>query len=230
MSTPRQGESGLGLAAQREAVDRYRASLNHPGEVVGEYTEIESGKRHTNRPELAKAVAHAKKAQATLVIGKLDRLARNVHFISGLMESAADFVACDMPHANRLTLHIMASMAEHEREQISTRTRDGLAAVNRELAEKGFRVSKTSGRRFERLGNPRWRESIGRATAARRKAPAALEIRALLESYQRDGLTLRAMAARLNELGLKTPSGGLWYANSVRTMLFRTGLVRDDAA
>ena len=123
VSDVKQEISGLGLEAQRTAVARYLTQVK--GGLVSEHTEVESGKRHTNRPELLAAIAAAKRAGATLVIAKLDRLARNVHFISGLMESAADFVACDMPAANKLTLHIMAAMAEHEREMISKRTCEG---------------------------------------------------------------------------------------------------------
>jgi hypothetical protein len=115
VSTDRQGQSGLGLDAQQEAVVRFVGGV---GNLAAEFTEIESGKKHTNRPQLAAALAASKKQGATLVIAKLDRLARNVHFISGLMESKGDFVAVDMPQANRLTVHIMAAFAEHEREQI----------------------------------------------------------------------------------------------------------------
>lgn len=224
VSTDKQAQSGLGLEAQRAAVARYVQGIGADAKLVAEYTEAESGKRHTNRPELAAAIAESKRKGATLVIAKLDRLARNVHFISGLMEAAADFVACDMPSANKLTLHIMAAMAEHEREMISQRTAAGLEQVNREIAVNGFRISKRSGRRFSKLGNPRWAESIGAATAARRKPPTSTTIKAVMENFLREGLTLRQMAAQMNLLGLKTPTGGAWYASSVRSMLIRTGL------
>jgi DNA invertase Pin-like site-specific DNA recombinase len=126
VSTDRQGRSGLGLDAQREAVFRHLAG--HAGQLVAEFCEIESGSR-SDRPQLAAAIAAAKKARATLIIAKLDRLARNVHFISGLMESGVDFVAADNPHANKLMVHMLAAFAEHEREQISQRTKDALAAA-----------------------------------------------------------------------------------------------------
>lgn len=112
VSTERQGESGLGLEAQREAVARFVGSAS----LLSEFTEIESGKRHTNRPELLKAIELSRKCKATLVIAKIDRLARNVQFISGLMETGVEFVAADMPQANRLTIHSLAAFAEHERE------------------------------------------------------------------------------------------------------------------
>ncbi len=119
VSTDRQGKSGLGLDAQRAAVAAYLAGR---GEKIAEFTEIESGKRN-DRPQLAAALMLCRQQKARLIIAKLDRLARNVHFISGLMESGVDFVAVDMPEANRLTLHILAAVAEHEREMISQRTK-----------------------------------------------------------------------------------------------------------
>jgi DNA invertase Pin-like site-specific DNA recombinase len=103
VSTRRQGASGLGLEAQQSCVSDFARYGRH--EIIATYQEIETGKR-ADRPELAKAIAHAKRAKATLVIAKLDRLARNVHFLSGLMESRIEFVCCDNPHANRLTLHV----------------------------------------------------------------------------------------------------------------------------
>ena len=118
----------MGLEAQDAAIKAYAASVG--GEVAGHYTEVESGKR-ADRPELAKAVAHAKRAKARLVIAKLDRLARNVAFVSALMESGVDFVACDNPHANRLTIHILAAVAEDEARRISERTKAALAAAKR---------------------------------------------------------------------------------------------------
>jgi len=127
VSTKGQEESGLGLEAQSMAVQVYLAT--HSGaELVAEFTEIESGKKK-NRPELKEAVKLCKRQKATLVIAKLDRLARNVHFVSGLMETNVNFVACDNPHANRLMVHMLAAFAEHEREMISQRTKDGLQAA-----------------------------------------------------------------------------------------------------
>ena len=125
VSTKQQGESGLGLEGQVAAVAAY--ARGQGAEVLKTYREVESGKR-ADRPELAKALAHARRSRATLVIAKLDRLARNVHFLSGLMESNVDFIACDNPHANRLTIHILAAVAEDEAKRISERTRAALAA------------------------------------------------------------------------------------------------------
>ena len=125
VSTRKQGESGLGLEAQINCVQCYALAGNH--KIIASYQEIETGKK-ADRPELAKAIMHAKRAKATLIIAKLDRLARNVHFLSGLMESKVDFVCCDNPHANRLTLHILAAVAEDEARAISERTKSALAA------------------------------------------------------------------------------------------------------
>ena len=123
VSTDRQGASGLGLDAQRQAV----ACQVNGGQLVAEFTEIESGRRHTNRPQLLAALEECRKRRATLLIARLDRLARNVAFIANLMESGADFIACDMPQANRLTIHILAAVTEHDREMISQRTKAALA-------------------------------------------------------------------------------------------------------
>jgi hypothetical protein len=149
VSTDRQGASGLGLDAQRQAVAR---QVNG-GQLVAEFTEIESGRRHTNRPQLLATLEECRKRRATLLIARLDRLARNVAFIANLMESGADFIACDMPQANRLTIHIPAAVAEHEREMISQRTKAALAETKR---------------RGTMLGNPRIEAARTLALAAHR--------------------------------------------------------------
>ena len=129
VSTDRQGKSGLGLEAQNETVQQF--AIFKQWELIGEFTEIESGKKN-NRPQLQAALKQCLKQKAVLVIAKLDRLGRNVAFISSLMESKVEFVAVDNPHANRLMLHLLAAFAEHEREQISTRTKEALkVAKNR---------------------------------------------------------------------------------------------------
>ena len=128
VSTDRHGKSGLGLEAQRQAVMAY---LNGGSwALVDEFTEVESGKRN-DRPQLAAALAACKKLKAKLVIAKLDRLGRNLAFIATLMESGVEFVAVDNPHANKLTVHILAAVAQHEREMISERTKVALAAAKR---------------------------------------------------------------------------------------------------
>ena len=126
VSTDRQGRSGLGLEAQREAVRHYLASVG--GVLAAEHTEVETGKR-SDRPELQRALAVCRRPKAKLLIAKLDRLSRNVAFIAALMDGNTEFVACDNPHATRLTLHILAAVAEHEREAISQRTKAALQAA-----------------------------------------------------------------------------------------------------
>lgn len=216
VSSQRQGESGLGLEAQREAVAR----LARSGPLLAEYTEVESGKRHTNRPRLLEAMAEAKKRKATLLIAKLDRLARNVHFISGLMESGVDFIAADMPHANRLTIHILAAMAEHEREMISQRTHAGMEAAKREIELNGFRISRRSGKPYSKHGNPNWGPALEKAHQARR-TPEQLEeiVQTMMDQLRAEGLSLRQIADKLNASGLRTPAGGAWHASSVHKSL-----------
>lgn len=226
VSTARQGASGLGLDAQREAVMR----LAKDAPIVAEYTEVESGKRHENRPQLLAALASAKKLGAVLLIAKLDRLARNVHLISGLMETGVDFVAADLPQANRLTVHIMAAMAEHEREMISERTQAGMDAARREIEQNGFRISKT-GRRFSTFGNPRWWESIAKARAANLPALPPAQLIEMMREKRLEGCTLRSIASYLNELGLRTLSGKPWYASTVRkAMVAHGGQIPDRSA
>lgn len=126
VSTRKQAVSGLGLDAQKKAVKDFAAQRD--GTIFAEYIEVESGKI-ADRPKLREAIAHAKLAKATLVVAKLDRLARNVAFTSALMESGVDFIACDNPHANRLSIQILAAVAENEAIQVSRRTKDALAAA-----------------------------------------------------------------------------------------------------
>jgi DNA invertase Pin-like site-specific DNA recombinase len=203
ISTDRQGRSGLGLDAQRDAVLRHIAG--HAGELAAEYCEIESGKRN-DRPQLAAAIVAAKRAKATLIIAKLDRLARNVHFVSGLMESGVDFVAADNPHANKLMVHLLAAFAEHEREQISQRTKDALAAAK----ARGTKLGRNGA---DRLAPAYRAEAVERA---RLLAP-------LLNELKSAGMSARKMAAELIFRGVPTPSGGRWHAQSVIRMLDRVG-------
>jgi DNA invertase Pin-like site-specific DNA recombinase len=205
VSTPRQGVSGLGLEAQRTAVARFVGS----GTLLREFTEIESGKAHANRPQLLAAIERCRKTKATLIIAKVDRLSRNVSFISTLMDGAVDLVFADMPGAGRLELHIMASIAEHEREAISARTKAALAAAKA---------------RGVRLGNPRLDVARKRAREvwhAHRHDP---EVIALINDWQDDGDSLRAIADRLNKLNIPssprdTRTRGRWHGSSVRNAL-----------
>lgn len=201
VSTARQGASGLGLDAQREAI---RARF--PAEPLAEFTEVESGKRN-DRPKLAEALALCRKRKAVLVIAKLDRLARNVHFISGLMESGVDFVACDNPEANRLTLHILAAVAENEARAISTRTKEALAAAK-------ARGVKLGGSRGQSLETARAAQSEGAAAFRSRVLPVIRDVQTWSPHA-----TLNDIAAALNSRGVKTRRGGEWGATQVRRIL-----------
>lgn len=211
VSTEQQGRSGLGLEAQRAAV------LSYVGNdlLLGEHTDIESGK-HAERPALKQALAEARKADATLVIAKLDRLARNVAFIANLMESGVRFVAVDMPQANPLTLHIMAAFAQHEREAISQRTKAALAAAKA---------------RGTKLGNPRPHCSLskGQKTIKARADEFAQRIRPLIDKLLSDGsLSFRKLANALNQHEIKTVRGKNWTATAVRNLLLRSDMAEHD--
>jgi len=154
------------------------------------------------------------------VIAKLDRLARNVHFISGLMESRVDFVAVDNPYADPLHIHILAAVAEHERRMISARTKAALHQVKRELAEKGQRVS-IRGRVYTRLGNPPGTDT-SRATAKRRGETPSPHIIEIMRQQRSQGRTYRAIADYLNDdLGFRTPRGHRWHNETIRDLLGR---------
>src|SRR3954452_21581508 len=165
VSTDKQGIKGLGMEAQREAVSRF---MTGKGELAAQFIEVESG-RKDNRPQLQHALAECRKRHAVLVIAKLDRLARNVHFISGLMNSDVEFIAVDMPSANRLTIHILAAVAEHEREMISQRTKAALKAARA---------------RGTKLGNPRAAEAAAVARAARQVQPPQPEVLKLMSEWK----------------------------------------------
>ena len=154
VSTRKQGQSGLGLEAQKADVEAF--VRQYDAKIVTEHKEIETGKK-ADRPTLAEAIGHAKLAKATLVVAKPDRLARNVAFTSALMESGVDFVACDNPHANRLTIHILAAVAEDEALRISRRIQDALAAAKARGIKLGVGPPRPLGRKrtSSRLGERR---------------------------------------------------------------------------
>lgn len=204
VSTDRQGRSGLGLEAQQQAVRTCLAGRD--GELVAEFTEVETGKGTnalSKRPQLRAALDRARRHKATLIIAKLDRLARNVAFIAQLMDSDVDFIAVDHPTANRLTLHILAAVAEHEREMISERTKAALAAAKARGTVLG--------------ANGRNLAAENKRQAADRLAP----LRPLLSSLVSEGLTVRAMVERLNGAGIGAPGGGRWHVASLHRALHR---------
>jgi DNA invertase Pin-like site-specific DNA recombinase len=216
VSTAKQGASGLGLEAQREAVRRHVAAA--AGAIVANFTEIESGKK-TNRPQIATALAACRARKATLIIAKLDRLARNVAFISNLMESGVDFVACDNPHANRLTIHILAAIAEDEAKRIAQRTKDALAVVRRTIEVDGSWVARRSGNMITRLGNPNLAEARRRAAAVRRTRPPDPTLLAIIVGLARQGFSQHEIARRLNAVGLRTERGKQFFQATVRNLL-----------
>jgi DNA invertase Pin-like site-specific DNA recombinase len=203
VSTQRQGASGLGLEAQQEAVRGFTKG----GTIVAEVVEVESGKRN-DRPKLAEALALCRKTKATLIIAKLDRLARNVAFVSNLMESGVDFVAVDFPQANRLTVHILAAIAEHEAAMISQRTRAALQAAKA---------------RGKRLGGPTAGtppQQVLVAAGVRRAADAfALKVHAEILLLNREGVRDPAAIARL----LRIPSrhGKGWSPRAIKNVIAR---------
>lgn len=194
VSTAKQGQSGLGLEAQQVSVRNYLAGVG--GELVGEFQEVETGKGSNalaKRPQLREALAMCRKAGAVLIIAKLDRLARNVHFVSGLLETGVEFVAADMPQANKTMIHMHAVMAEWERDQISARTKAALAAA------------KARGVVLGAAGSQNLKANI---EARQEAANAAAErLRVVLEGLVAKGMSGRQMAAALMDAGIKTPTG-----------------------
>lgn len=211
VSTQKQGAHGLGMDAQRETVRQF---LSNSGELVGEFVEVETGKGANalaKRPQLAAALALCKKIGAKLLIAKLDRLARNVHFVSGLMESKVKFVACDMPEANDLTIHVMAAFAEHEAKRISQRTKEGLAAA------------KARGVVLGGVGAENLRRNV-----LERKAAAlayAEKLKPVLMGLKAQGLTQRKMVEALNKASIRTARGGAWSLIQVQRTLARLALL-----
>lgn len=216
VSTDRQGQSGLGIEAQRAAVERYIAG--QAGQPIAEYTEVESGRKaDASRPKLAQALSHCREARATLVIAKLDRLARNVHFISGLMESGVPFVACDRIGADAFQLHIEAAVAEREAAAISERTRAALAARKARGLPVGAQIPEC--RNLTPTATARGRERA-RAARRRRADEADARLRPFVEGLRDEGLSLRAIAARLaSERGVTTAKGNPLSPSRIRRIL-----------
>jgi DNA invertase Pin-like site-specific DNA recombinase len=211
VSTAKQGASGLGLGAQQEAV---RAHLNGGRwQLVGEFTEIESGRKN-DRAQLAAALAECRMRGATLLVAKLDRLARNVAFISALMEAGVEFVAVDFPQANRLTVHILAAVAEHEAAMIRARTKAALQqAKARGVALGGAR---DNSREIHKAGVP--------ASIAARKAKAAeraKDVLPIMRQLRDAGRSLTEVANELNARSYATPRGKAWTASQIRQTMLR---------
>jgi DNA invertase Pin-like site-specific DNA recombinase len=213
VSTAKQGQSGLGIEAQRTAIQGYIERVG--SSLVREFVEVESGKLN-QRPELTTALHLAKVTGAVLVIAKLDRLSRNAAFLLTLRDSGVKFIAADMPDANELTVGIMALVAQQEREAISRRTKEALQAAKR---------------RGKVLGNPNGAAALLRASKGnaagleviKQKADShALDLKPVIDDLSAHGITsLGSIAAALNERGMRTPRGGQWHKSSVTNLLAR---------
>ncbi len=212
VSTQKQGMSGLGLEAQQKSVSNY---LNGgEWELIGKFTEVETGKGSdalSKRPQLRAALALAKKAKATLIIAKLDRLARNVHFVSGLLESNVDFVCVDMPQANKVMLQMYSVMAEWERDQISARTKAALAAAK----ERGVVLGSAG-----KLNISGVNES--RVEAAKDFAET---LRPTIKAYVDAGMSYRSIVEQMNNVGIATSSGkGRWSVGMLQRVRSNLGI------
>jgi|TARA_B100001094_G_C18053779_1_gene731400 DNA invertase Pin-like site-specific DNA recombinase len=207
VSTDKQGKEGLGIAAQKDAINTH---LNGgQWELLKVFEEVESGKK-SDRPELTEALAYCKKHKAKLVIARLDRLARNLYFIASLIESGIDFECCDMPQANKMTIQILAAVAEAERDRISMNTKRALHQAKL---------------RGVQLGNPTNLEAAAKRGNETKKAMAddkAAQLRAILVGLEQAGVTsLQGVADALNARGIPTARGGQWYPSTVSNYMKR---------
>jgi DNA invertase Pin-like site-specific DNA recombinase len=211
VSTQRQGQSGLGLDGQRLAVEQFCREQRY--DLIEQLTEVESG-RKSERPVLRRALARAKATKSVLVIGKLDRLARNVHFISGLMQAGVEFRACDVPTANRLTLHILAAVAEAEADAISARTIAALQATRARGTLLG-----ASNPACRKLTPQAQRKGAERTSTIARQANA--EATSIVTELRASGMSLPAIAAELDARGVATRTGKNWNPMGVLRLLRR---------
>ena len=214
VSTQKQGQSGLGLEAQRRTVEQFCRD----GHLLAEYTDIESGKNNA-RPELIKAIGYAKQHHALLVIAKLDRLSRNVYFISSLLESKVHFKACDLPEADHFTVHLFAALAEKERKMISERTTAALLSKK----EQGFLLGTPQNLTLQ--ARRKGVEAIKQNALAHENNQKAAAVARLLKSQLQEtqkGRTLREIAAELNRLGFRTRHGKSFHPMTVKRLLAGT--------
>lgn len=208
VSTQKQGQSGLGLEAQKASVASYLKG--GACELVGEFVEVETGKGANaldKRPQLRAALEACRKNGATLIIAKLDRLARNVHFVSGLLETGCDFVAADMPQANKVMIQMHAVMSEWERDQISTRTKAALAAAK----ARGVKLGKSGKANLK--PNIDERKNVANAFA--------VKLAGVIQGFKANGLSQRAMVAQLNQLDIRTVKGGEWSLIQLQRVMRR---------
>jgi DNA invertase Pin-like site-specific DNA recombinase len=215
VSTQQQGRSGLGLEAQRKAVTDY---LNGgKWELLAEFVEVESGKRN-DRPQLKQALDRCRLTGSTLVVAKIDRLARDAAFLLNLRDAGVDFVAADMPDANRMTVGIMAIIAEHERDAISARTKAALAAAK----ARGIRLGKPEN--LTPIDAERGRE-LGRAAKSARAAARTADLEPVIRDIVAGGrATLAQIAEALNDRHIPTSRGGAWSPTQVARVMDRLSM------
>ena len=214
VSTQQQGRSGLGLEAQHATIRAY--VRDHGGELVDTLEEVESG-AHDSRPKLVEALKSCGQLGCTLVIAKLDRLSRNALFLLQLQESGLDFVCCDMPGANKLTIGIMALLAQQERELISARTRDALAAAK----ARGVKLGHWSHREVRDTLAGRRGSAKGAAAVKAMADARAEDLADVVRGMRAEGLSLAKTADRLNAKGYVTARGGKWHPTTVKNLLAR---------
>ena len=218
VSTKQQGTSGLGLEAQETAVKRYVAEVG--GEIIAPaFTEVESGKVK-DRPELKKAIVHARRHKAKLLVAKLDRLSRNLAFVATLMDSKVDFIACDNPHANTLTIHILAAVGQEEARAISARTKAALEAAKARGTPLGSsRPGHWEGREDRRTaGQKKATEKAAKLKKEKRLADVA-DLLPTLKELKEEGRSLRAIATEMESRGTTSPTGTPWNPMMVMRLL-----------
>lgn len=210
VSTLEQGRSGLGLESQKTMVENF--VLQNRGTLIGSYTEIETGTNKKKRIEIFKAIDFAKRNDAVLVIAKIDRLARNVHFVSSLMEAGVQFVACDLPEATNFTIHLYAALGEMEAKLISERTKNALAVKKKQ----GFRLGTP-----ENLTNEAKMKGVEANRAKARSNQNNIQATKLTVEYREQGRSYDWIALRLNELKVFTAQGKLHNSTSVHRLFSR---------
>jgi len=225
VSTKRQGRSGLGLEAQQKAVRTLAEKEKAP--IIAEYIEVETGKS-ASRPKLLEAIEHARLTNATLVVAKLDRLARNAYFTRTLKESKQSFVCCDNPGASDLTIDLLAVIAEHEARVIATRTREALAVAKERGTPLGSaRPGHWDDREDRRVVDQQKSHPLGTASNSQKARDRYQSLIPKIRLWREEGLTLDQIAARLNELKYKTrptkrcPEGGAFTAKMVSRLIGR---------
>jgi DNA invertase Pin-like site-specific DNA recombinase len=211
VSTARQGQSGLGLEGQQQVVGDWLNGGNW--QIVASFTEVESGKDDANRPELAKAMRMCRVHCATLVISKLDRLSRDAAWLLGLEKQGYDFIIASSPNVNRLTIGVLALVAEDERRAISLRTKDALGSAK----ARGVKLGNPANLSRREVGS-----AHGNAAKARKATARAADLMPVIEDLRAEGRgSLRQLAAGLTERGIRTPMGRSWTATAVKNLLSR---------